>query len=448
MGRDTLDAGKRIMGFGHRVYRAEDPRSVILKRTARELGSPQIEVAERLEEAALAEPKAAPSRAPAEDERRVLLGARTRRRGDPRRRHPAMFACSRVAGWSAHILEQKRTGRLFRPSAAWAGAALAPAGVTLVEAAARADALAQAEDERAVAALRVEWDEEIEAAARDADYRVRAQGYRAIAQFRFRQKLELLRRGLEDDSPAARGSALIAGVPLARPPGRRQLVPPPPARARRARPNVAVRRLAVVCLRNGSPRPDTIQLLEGIAESEMRTRSSASRARRPGCAEEEATASEPARRGRRGLSLRLGGDGALCRDAEVARRPARGPRPVRARTPGRARVLRHRRRGARRAGLRRGRGRRRAPRRSGRVGDFRPVLGVPRNSSAASTRSCRPCRCRPGPVATLAIGRAEPDAALLAAAILARSDEELEARLRRYREEQADAVLVAGDPSA
>ena len=53
--RDTLDAGRRIMGFGHRVYRAEDPRSRILKRTARELGSPQIEIAERLEEAALAE---------------------------------------------------------------------------------------------------------------------------------------------------------------------------------------------------------------------------------------------------------------------------------------------------------------------------------------------------------------------------------------------------------
>src|SRR4029079_1818803 len=53
--RDTLDARKRIMGFGHRVYRAEDPRSRILKQTARELGSPQIEIAERLEEAALAE---------------------------------------------------------------------------------------------------------------------------------------------------------------------------------------------------------------------------------------------------------------------------------------------------------------------------------------------------------------------------------------------------------
>src|SRR5438876_7339784 len=50
---DTLDAGKRIMGFGHRIYRAEDPRSRILKETARELGSPQVEIAERLEAAAL-----------------------------------------------------------------------------------------------------------------------------------------------------------------------------------------------------------------------------------------------------------------------------------------------------------------------------------------------------------------------------------------------------------
>ena len=50
------------MGFGHRVYRAEDPRSRILKRTAQELGSPRFEVAEALEEAALAElPRASPT---------------------------------------------------------------------------------------------------------------------------------------------------------------------------------------------------------------------------------------------------------------------------------------------------------------------------------------------------------------------------------------------------
>src|SRR3954468_11856938 len=51
--KQSLDSGKRIMGFGHRIYRAEDPRSRILKETARELGSPQIEIAERLEAAAL-----------------------------------------------------------------------------------------------------------------------------------------------------------------------------------------------------------------------------------------------------------------------------------------------------------------------------------------------------------------------------------------------------------
>src|SRR5213076_867717 len=45
---DTLDSGRRLMGFGHRIYRAEDPRSRILKETARELGSSQIDVAEKL----------------------------------------------------------------------------------------------------------------------------------------------------------------------------------------------------------------------------------------------------------------------------------------------------------------------------------------------------------------------------------------------------------------
>ena len=48
--RDTLDAGKRIMGFGHRVYRAEDPRARVLRRTAREIGAPRLEVAEKLED--------------------------------------------------------------------------------------------------------------------------------------------------------------------------------------------------------------------------------------------------------------------------------------------------------------------------------------------------------------------------------------------------------------
>jgi HEAT repeat protein len=141
--------------------------------------------------------------------------------------------------------------------------------VTLAEAAARADELASAGDQKALATLRQEWDEELEHAARNPDYRVRAQAYRAIAQFRFRQKLELVRRGLQDESPAARGSALIALEGLSREhPGdvngmRRML-----EELATHDPNVAVRRLAIVCLKNGSPARETILLLSGLADDD------------------------------------------------------------------------------------------------------------------------------------------------------------------------------------
>ena len=141
--------------------------------------------------------------------------------------------------------------------------------MTLAEAAAEADALAHAGDEKALARLRGEWDDEIEADARDADYRVRAQAYRAIAQFRFRQKLELLRRGLEDESPAARGSALIALEGLSRNhPGDVNAFRPLLHELASRDPNAAVRRLAIVSLRNGTPQRDTIQILDGIADSD------------------------------------------------------------------------------------------------------------------------------------------------------------------------------------
>ena len=125
--REALESGKRIMGFGHRVYRAEDPRSRILKRTARELEAPQFEVAEELEGVAL---KALQERHPervlatnVEYYSAIVLDVAE----IPPPLAPAMFACSRVAGWSAHILEQKRTGRLFRPSARYVGPAQRPA---------------------------------------------------------------------------------------------------------------------------------------------------------------------------------------------------------------------------------------------------------------------------------------------------------------------------------
>jgi HEAT repeat protein len=141
--------------------------------------------------------------------------------------------------------------------------------MTLAEAAAQADELAQAGSERELATLRQQWDDELEAAARSADYRERAIAYRAIGQIRFRQKLELLRRGLDDESPPARGASLVSVQLLSR--GN-------PSVVNSLRPvlhtlatvdaNNAVRRLAIVCLRNGSPQRETVVLLNGLADDD------------------------------------------------------------------------------------------------------------------------------------------------------------------------------------
>ena len=145
--------------------------------------------------------------------------------------------------------------------------------MNLPEAAALADEYAQTGKERELAALRAQWDDEIEAAARHADYRVRGQAYRAIAQFRFRQKLELLRRGLEDESPSVRGSALVSLERLSRDsPGVVNGVRGLLHELVNADPNQAVRRLAIVCLRNGSPQRETIVLLEGLADDDTADR--------------------------------------------------------------------------------------------------------------------------------------------------------------------------------
>ena len=141
--------------------------------------------------------------------------------------------------------------------------------MTLQEAAAQADALAAAGDQRALATLRQQWDDDLEMAARDPDFRVRAQAYRAIAQFRFRQKLELVRRGLQDESPAARGSALIALEGLSRDhPGDVNSMRAILHELASNDPNLAVRRLAIVCLKNGSAQRETIMILSGLAEDE------------------------------------------------------------------------------------------------------------------------------------------------------------------------------------
>jgi citrate synthase len=119
--KDVLDSGQRLMGFGHRVYRAEDPRARVLRRTAREIGAPRVEVAEALEQAALAELQARrPDRVLATNVEfwsAVVLDFAD----VPAALFTPMFTCARTAGWSAHILEQKREGRLIRPTAKYIG---------------------------------------------------------------------------------------------------------------------------------------------------------------------------------------------------------------------------------------------------------------------------------------------------------------------------------------
>src|SRR3954466_5268066 len=119
--KDLLDRGERLMGFGHRVYRAEDPRARVLRRTAHELGAKRAQVAEALENAALAELKARkPDRVLATNvefwSAVVLDYAEI-----PADLFTPLFTCARVAGWSAPILEQKGEGRLIRPTAKYVG---------------------------------------------------------------------------------------------------------------------------------------------------------------------------------------------------------------------------------------------------------------------------------------------------------------------------------------
>jgi citrate synthase len=119
--RSEIAAGTRLMGFGHRVYKTDDPRSLLLREVATELGGPQAEFARHVEATAL----------------RVLAELKPGRRlytnvefyagvvmnsvGVPRDMFTPTFACSRTVGWTAAIIEQAANNRLIRPSALYVG---------------------------------------------------------------------------------------------------------------------------------------------------------------------------------------------------------------------------------------------------------------------------------------------------------------------------------------
>jgi citrate synthase len=123
-----LAAGRRIMGMGHRVYRVRDPRALVLERLARELEASSPAIADRIALARAIERDAEallaarhpdrPLKANVEFYTAVLLEALAL----DRRLFTATFAAGRVAGWCAHVLEQRARGRLIRPDARYVGA--------------------------------------------------------------------------------------------------------------------------------------------------------------------------------------------------------------------------------------------------------------------------------------------------------------------------------------
>jgi citrate synthase len=119
--KGLMDSGERLMGFGHRVYRAEDPRARVLRRAAEELAAPRFEAALALEQAALTELRERRPDRPIETNVEFWAAIVLDFAEVPSHMFTSMFTCARTAGWSAHVLEQKDTGRLVRPAARYIG---------------------------------------------------------------------------------------------------------------------------------------------------------------------------------------------------------------------------------------------------------------------------------------------------------------------------------------
>lgn len=120
--KDLLAQKKKVMGFGHRVYRAKDPRAKVLEKMSEELGrrannSKWFEMSRKVEE--IFQPKvAAKGIYPNVD---FYSASAYHVMGIPRDLFTPIFACSRVVGWTAHLLEQYADNRLIRPSSEYIG---------------------------------------------------------------------------------------------------------------------------------------------------------------------------------------------------------------------------------------------------------------------------------------------------------------------------------------
>ena len=119
--RDLIERGERIMGFGHAVYRTDDPRSLMLRDVAQRLGGGRVDLAVQVEKtvlAVLAETK--PDR-PLYANVEFYAGVVMDRCGLPQEMFTPTFAVSRVIGWTANVAEQARQRTIIRPAARYVG---------------------------------------------------------------------------------------------------------------------------------------------------------------------------------------------------------------------------------------------------------------------------------------------------------------------------------------
>ncbi len=115
-----LSAGHKIMGFGHRVYRTDDPRALILKDIARKLAENEMETRKWLEIAETTE-RVMWEKKQIKPNIEFYAGVVLKALGVPNDVMPAIFACNRIAGWVAHYFEQSADNRIIRPVSEYVG---------------------------------------------------------------------------------------------------------------------------------------------------------------------------------------------------------------------------------------------------------------------------------------------------------------------------------------
>jgi citrate synthase len=119
--RDAVSRGERIMGFGHAVYRTEDPRNAMLRRIAQQLGGDLVDLAVEVEATTLTVLAELKPEHPLYANVEFYAGVVMDRCGLPREMFTPTFAVSRVIGWCANIAEQAEERQIIRPSARYVG---------------------------------------------------------------------------------------------------------------------------------------------------------------------------------------------------------------------------------------------------------------------------------------------------------------------------------------